>query len=121
MQHFSELTKLYIGGEWQMGTDSIAVRDLAEGGTVAEMDAASSEQAEAALAAASEAQAAMRKTTPVERARWLEAIAAGLVAEAEAFTDIIVREAGKPIASGINREGIHASIDQMLRTKSTIL
>ena len=99
MQHFSELTKLYIGGEWQTGTDSIAVRDLAEGGTVAEMDAASSEQAEAALAAASEAEAAMRETTPVERARWLEAIADALAAEAEAFTDVIVREAGKPIAS----------------------
>ena len=99
MQQQTAVTQLYIDGEWQAGADSIAVTDLAAGGTVAEVDAASQTQAESALAAAAEAQSAMRETTPVERAQWLEAIADQVESRAEEFTETIVREAGKPISS----------------------
>jgi glyceraldehyde-3-phosphate dehydrogenase [NAD(P)+] len=74
------------------------VRDLAEGGVLAHVDAAGSRQADAALAAAERAQTALRETTPVERADWLAAIADELEARAEELTDVIVREAGKPIS-----------------------
>ncbi|TQQ82878.1 aldehyde dehydrogenase [Halonotius terrestris] len=91
--------QLYIDGEWRDGDDTIAVRDLADGGTVANVAAASSEQAEDALAAAATAQEAMRETTPVERAEWLESIADDLEARADEFAEMIVREAGKPISA----------------------
>jgi glyceraldehyde-3-phosphate dehydrogenase [NAD(P)+] len=91
--------RLYIDGEWRDGDDTITVRDLADGGTVADVAAASSDQAEDALAAAADAQDAMRETTPVERADWLEAIADELEARADEFAELIVREAGKPISA----------------------
>jgi glyceraldehyde-3-phosphate dehydrogenase [NAD(P)+] len=91
--------QLYIDGEWRDGDDTITVRDLADGGTVADVAAASSDQAEDALAAAADAQDAMRETTPVERADWLEAIADELEARADEFAELIVREAGKPISA----------------------
>jgi glyceraldehyde-3-phosphate dehydrogenase [NAD(P)+] len=91
--------QLYIDGEWRDGDDTIEVRDLADGETVSHVAAASSEQAETALAAAADAQSAMRETTPVERADWLEAIADELEASADEFAERIVREAGKPISS----------------------
>ncbi|MUV90131.1 aldehyde dehydrogenase family protein [Halapricum sp. CBA1109] len=132
---------MYIDGEWQAGGDSIEVRGLAEGGTLGTVAAAHREQTDKALAAAERAQRPMRETTPVERARWLEAIADAIEARAEELSETIVREAGKPVssaggapshglgdipfggndASGINRGGIHTSIEQMRRKRSIIL
>ena len=91
--------QLYINGEWRDGEDTIAVRDLSNGETAAHVEAASSQQAETALAAAADAQGAMAQSTPVERAEWLEAIADGIEARTDEFTELIVREAGKPISS----------------------
>jgi glyceraldehyde-3-phosphate dehydrogenase [NAD(P)+] len=90
---------LYINGEWRDGDDTIAVTDLAADGTVATVAAASSDHADEALAAAAKAQDAMRETTPVERADWLEAIADEIESRADEFTELIVREAGKPISA----------------------
>jgi glyceraldehyde-3-phosphate dehydrogenase [NAD(P)+] len=91
--------QLYINGQWHNGVDTLVVRDLAEDGSVASVAAASAEQANEALAAATDAQRALQQTTPVERAEWLEAIADELESRADEFTDLIVREAGKPISS----------------------
>lgn len=91
--------QLYINGKWQAGDDTISVHDLADGGTVSTVAAASSDQAQEALAAATTAQDSMRETTPVERAGWLEAIADELESRADEFAEIIVREAGKPISA----------------------
>lgn len=91
--------ELYIDGTWRAGADTISVRDLATDGTVGEIAAADPEDAEAALAAAEAAQSAMRETTPVERADWLESIADEIEARADELVDTIVREAGKPISS----------------------
>ncbi|MFO7834528.1 MAG: aldehyde dehydrogenase family protein [Halohasta sp.] len=95
----SRRDELYIDGMWRSGDDTIAVRDLTTDGTVGEIAAATPAQAETALAAAEAAQPAMRETTPVERAEWLEAIADEIEARAETLVDTIVREAGKPISS----------------------
>ncbi len=91
--------ELYIDGTWQTGGGTITVRDLADGGTVGEIAAAEPQQAEAALAAAKRAQSAMRESTPVERAGWLESIAEGIEARSDELIETIVREAGKPISS----------------------
>ena len=91
--------QLYIDGEWCDSDETIEVHDLADGGAVSHVAAASSEQAEDALTAADDAQQAMRETTPVERADWLEAIADEIESRADEFAELIVREAGKPISS----------------------
>ena len=90
---------LYIDGRWEDGEDVIEVADLAEGGIFARVAAASPEQAEAALAAAHRAKGPMRETTIVQRAEWMEAIAAEIEARKDRLADAIVREAGKPISS----------------------
>ena len=91
--------ELYIDGTWQDGDGTITVDDLADGGVVGEIAAAGPEQAEAALAAAERAQSAMRESTPVERAAWLESIAEAIEARSDELVETIVREAGKPISS----------------------
>ncbi|WP_049903514.1 aldehyde dehydrogenase family protein [Halococcus agarilyticus] len=89
----------YIDGEWESGDGVIEVSDLAEGGVFARITATSPLQAEAALDAAEGAQPAMAASTIPERVAWLEAIAAGLRDRKDELADVIVREAGKPIAS----------------------
>ena len=90
---------LYIGGRWEEGEDVIEVADLAEGGIFARVAAASPDQAETALAAAHRAKEAMRETTIVQRAEWMEEIASEIEARKDRFADAIVREAGKPVSS----------------------
>ena len=90
---------LYIGGSWTPASGELEVDDLAEGGTFARVGAATPADAEAALAAAHEAEAAMRETTVVRRAEWALAIADGIEARADELAEAIVREAGKPISS----------------------
>ncbi|MES3518096.1 MAG: aldehyde dehydrogenase family protein [Natronomonas sp.] len=95
----SNQEKLYIGGDWKSGADYIEVEDLADGGIFAQVTAATPEDALDALAAAQQAQAAMSDLSIVERADWLSAIADGIEDRKPELTEIIVREAGKPISS----------------------
>jgi len=104
--------QLYVDGNWREAAETIEVRDLADDGTFARVAAASTSQAEEALAAAESAQRTLRETTPVERAAWLEAIADALVERSEELAEAIVREAGKPIASA---SGAPASAAERLR------
>jgi len=89
----------HIDGEWVPSSSTLEVEDLAEGGVFAELSAATTAQADRAVAAAATAEPAMRETTVVERAGWMETIADGIRDRADELTDVIVREAGKPIAS----------------------
>ncbi|WP_276259607.1 aldehyde dehydrogenase family protein [Haloglomus litoreum] len=91
--------ELHIAGAWRPAEDHIVVSDLADGGTFAEVAAASPADAEDALAAAEAAEPAMRETTIVQRANWLTAIADGIEARESELAEVIVREAGKPISS----------------------
>ena len=91
--------RLFVDGDWLDGEETIAVTDLADGGTFAEVAAAGPAEAEMALAAAEHVTATMRGTTIPERAAWLEAIADGLAARKDDLAELIVREAGKPISS----------------------
>jgi len=90
---------VFVGGRWESVEDTIEVTDLAEGGVFARVAAATPAQAEDALAGAERAEGPMAETTPVQRAAWLEAIAEGLRERKAELAEVIVREAGKPIAS----------------------
>ncbi|MFB6073233.1 MAG: aldehyde dehydrogenase [Halobacterium sp.] len=89
----------YVDGEWVSGGDAVPVTDLADGGTFASVAAADADVADAALAAAADAEPALRETTVPQRVEWLEAVADGLRARKAELAEVIVREAGKPISS----------------------
>ncbi|WP_435100615.1 aldehyde dehydrogenase family protein [Halorubrum sp. N11] len=91
--------RLYIDGKWRSGNDTITVRDLATDDRLGTVVAANRDQAQAAITAAVSAQQSLRETTPVERATWLEDIAAEITDRAEEFTELIVRESGKPVSA----------------------
>ena len=91
--------RLFVDGDWLDGEEALAVTDLADGGTFAEIAAAGPGEAELALAAADHATEAMGETTIPQRAAWLEAIADGLTDRQDELAETIVREAGKPISS----------------------
>ena len=105
--------RLYIDGEWLDADDVLEVTDLADGGTFAQVAAASPEQADEALAAAQAAQVEMRETTIPQRADWLDAIAEGLLERKEELAEVIVREAGKPISSA--RGEVEAAAERFRR------
>jgi len=73
--NFQRQPQPYIAGEWIDTDDTLDVTDLADGGTYAEVAAATSDDAERAVDAAVEATTAMRETTVVQRAEWVNAIA----------------------------------------------
>ena len=91
--------RLYIDGRWETPDEELEVTDLADGGTFTTVAKATPEQAEAALAAAERAEDRIAAASVVERAGWMEEIAAGLEGRTDELAEIIVREAGKPISS----------------------
>ncbi|NEU57027.1 aldehyde dehydrogenase [Halorussus sp. MSC15.2] len=105
--------RLYIDGEWLDADDVLEVSDLADGGSFAQVAAASPEQADDALAAAERAQAELRETTIPQRVAWLDAIADGLLERKEELAEVIVREAGKPISSA--RGEVEAAAERFRR------
>ncbi|WP_132058280.1 aldehyde dehydrogenase family protein [Halorussus amylolyticus] len=107
--------RLYIDGEWRDADDALDVTDLADGGTFAQVAAASPEHADDALAAAQRAQSAMRETTIPERADWMDEIADGLLERKEELAEVIVREAGKPISSA--RGEVESAAERFRRAK----
>ena len=91
--------ELYIDGGWHPAAETIPVTDLSEDEVLTEISAASTEDAERALGAAAAAKPAMRELSVVQRADWMNAIAAEIESHAEMLAETIVREAGKPISS----------------------
>jgi len=92
---------------------SVDVTDLAEGGTFATLGIAGPEQAHDALRRAEAAEQRMRESTLVERAQWLETLAAEIESRRDQFAEIIVREAGKPIASA--RGEVDSAVERVER------
>ncbi|UPV99776.1 aldehyde dehydrogenase family protein [Halorussus gelatinilyticus] len=107
--------RLYIDGEWHEADDVLEVTDLADGGSFAQVAAASPEQADDALAAAQRAQSELRETTIPQRVEWLDAIAEGLLERKEELAEVIVREAGKPISSA--RGEVESAAERFRRAK----
>ena len=110
--------RLYIDGEWRDADDVLDVTDLADGGTFAQVAAATPEQADDALAAAQRAQQAMRKTTVPQRAAWMDEIADALLERKEELAEVIVREAGKPVSSA--RGEVESAAERFRRAKEEI-
>jgi glyceraldehyde-3-phosphate dehydrogenase [NAD(P)+] len=107
--------RLYIDGEWHDADDVLEVTDLAEGGTFAQVAAATPEQADDALAAAERAQSELRETTVPQRVEWLDAVADGLLDRKEELAEVIVREAGKPVSSA--RGEVESAAERFRRAK----
>ncbi|WP_128478393.1 aldehyde dehydrogenase family protein [Halorussus pelagicus] len=110
--------RLYIDGEWLDADDVLEVTDLADGGSFAQVAAASPEQADDALAAAERVQSELRETTIPQRADWLDAIADGLLDRKEELAEVIVREAGKPISSA--RGEVESAAERFRRAKEEV-
>ncbi|ELZ01004.1 aldehyde dehydrogenase family protein [Natrialba asiatica] len=97
--------RIFVDGDWLETDETIAVSDLADGGTFAQVGATGPAEARTALEAAHEIKPELRQTTVVERAEWCEAIAEGLREREEELAEVIVREAGKPISSARGEVG----------------
>ena len=89
------------------------VTDLATGTTLTTIGVAGPEEAQDALDRAERAQEQMRSSTLVERAQWLETLAAEIERRKDTLAEVIVREAGKPIGSA--RGEVDAAVERVER------
>ncbi|MGH9251932.1 MAG: aldehyde dehydrogenase family protein, partial [Acidimicrobiales bacterium] len=93
-------TALLIGGEWRdaSGGATFAVRDPSSGAVLCEVADASPDDGEAALGAASEAQAAWAAQPPRERAEILRVAFEALMDRRDELALLMTLEMGKPVA-----------------------
>ena len=91
-------TDLFIGGEWVKGPSVMPVMDPALGEVITEVSIAGPAEIEAAMAAAHAALPAWAATAPRQRAEILRRAYELMVAEADFFAELIVRENGKVLA-----------------------
>ena len=108
----------FIDRRWVTGESRIEVKDVAGGGRLGTVHAASPEQAAAAIDAAERGAAAMKETTIPQRAAWCEAIAADIRDRRDRLARIVVREAGKPIAGA--RSEVEAAAERFDRAAEEI-
>ena len=90
------------------GGPPIAVHNPATGKRIAEVDAASAAQVQAAVAVAARAQHAWGRLPAIERARHLRRLADALVANAGAIGEALASESGKSVADASN-EAVYAA------------
>jgi betaine-aldehyde dehydrogenase len=92
-------SQFYLNGQWVESTSPhrIAVREAATGEVLAEVADASEMDIDAALQAAARARPAWASTSPEQRARYLEAISAGITERTESLARSISQEVGTPI------------------------
>jgi succinate-semialdehyde dehydrogenase/glutarate-semialdehyde dehydrogenase len=93
-------TQLFIGGEWRdaSGGATLAVEDPATGETLAEVADATNEDAEAALAAATEAFASWRNVAPRDRSDILRRAYDLVDARTDELALLMTLEMGKPVS-----------------------
>jgi glyceraldehyde-3-phosphate dehydrogenase (NADP+) len=89
---------LFIAGRWQEGAGVITVRSPFDGREVARVGRAGADQLRAALDAAAGAREAMAALSSHERAAILELVAAEIAGRREELAQVLVEEAGKPLA-----------------------
>jgi acyl-CoA reductase-like NAD-dependent aldehyde dehydrogenase len=99
-------TRLLIGGEQVTGEGkTLAVENPATEETVAELGTPSSEQLDAALAAASEAAPAWARMPAVERAELLHEVASRMRARTDEIARVMTLEGGKPLIENSDEVG----------------
>jgi succinate-semialdehyde dehydrogenase/glutarate-semialdehyde dehydrogenase len=93
-------TQLFIGGEWRdaSGGATLAVEDPATGETLAEVADATNEDADAALAAATEAFATWRNVAPRDRSDILRRAFDLVDARTDELALLMTLEMGKPVS-----------------------
>ena len=92
---------LYINGEWQAGSDTIAninPSDITE--TIGDFAQASSDQVKDAIAAARQAQPKWEATPLEKKQSILQAIGDEMIARCDELGTLLSREEGKPFAEG---------------------
>lgn len=89
--------KMYTNGKWRDARNSIEVRHPYDDSVVDSVPAASAEDVQAALTAATAAAKVMEATAAHQRSEWLHAAAAICDEQAEDLAQTISRESGKPI------------------------
>jgi succinate-semialdehyde dehydrogenase/glutarate-semialdehyde dehydrogenase len=96
-------TQLFIGGEWRDATDgaTLEVEDPATGETIATVADATNADADAALAAATEAFATWRNVAPRDRADILRRAYDLIDARAGELALLMTLEMGKPVAESL--------------------
>ncbi|HEV7492666.1 NAD-dependent succinate-semialdehyde dehydrogenase [Baekduia sp.] len=96
-------TQLFIGGQWRDATGgaTLDVEDPATGETIATVADATHEDADAALAAATEAFKTWRNVAPRERADILRRAYDLIHARAEELALLMTLEMGKPVAESL--------------------
>ncbi len=94
---------LFIAGEWReaAGKKTFPVTNPATGETIANVPDGGAEDAEAAVNAASEAQASWGATSAAERSRVLRRWFDLIQAHTEELAAILTREQGKPLAESV--------------------
>jgi acyl-CoA reductase-like NAD-dependent aldehyde dehydrogenase len=89
---------LFIAGRWHQGTGTLTVRSPFDAREVARVGRAGPEQLRAALDAAAGAREAMAVLEPHARAATLERAASDIAGRREELAQVLVEEAGKPLA-----------------------
>ena len=89
---------LYINGEWVPGSGRVAVHDPSDNSVIVEVATAGPDECEAAIAAAEGARASWAATAPRVRGEILRRAYEIMIAEADAFAELITRENGKVLS-----------------------
>jgi acyl-CoA reductase-like NAD-dependent aldehyde dehydrogenase len=89
---------LFVAGRWQEGAGAVPVRSPFDGREVARVGRAGAAQLQAALDAAANAREAMAALPPHRRAAILELAAREIAARRDELAQVMMEEAGKPIA-----------------------
>ena len=102
MSHTIPERKLLLEGQDAGGATVAEVRAPFDGRVVARVHQADDTQAHAALTAAHAALPRLRAQSTAQRREVLHGIVAGMKARADELADVIVHEAGKPVALAKN-------------------
>jgi lactaldehyde dehydrogenase/glycolaldehyde dehydrogenase len=102
----SDFSKMWIGGAWLAGdAGTTPVFNPTNGQHIADVPQASTDQADAAIAAARAAQPAWGAQSPLQRAQVMHRIAALIREHAKPLTELVVREQGKTISEARGEVG----------------
>ncbi|MGO1272498.1 MAG: aldehyde dehydrogenase family protein, partial [Pseudomonas helleri] len=96
------MNKNYIGGEWVTGVDvNLNINPSDTNDVIGEYARADATQAQAAVEAAFDAQAAWAKFTAEQRSDALDRIGSEVLARREELGRLLAREEGKTLAEGV--------------------
>ncbi|MCC6681880.1 MAG: NAD-dependent succinate-semialdehyde dehydrogenase [Phycisphaeraceae bacterium] len=102
---------LYLNGQWETGSGTLAVENPATGERLAEVSTIDRARVHRAIQDAVAALSGWRATTAKQRGQYLDAIADRLENRAEAIARIITQENGKPLRE--SRGEVNMTVDHL--------